>query len=185
VRCDNANGGGLIADAFLAAGAKSFLIIKGDPTGTTGPDRVRGFTERLLEHGIRRENIFEYDGESSYESGAGAIDRHNATGRAFPDAVFGVSDIMAMGAMDSLRLRYGKRIPEDVMVAGMDGIPESGRPPYQLTTVRQPLAEMVSETIRLLQLDRSEENVEPFRDLAFPGEMIWRTSIPRETPKSS
>ena len=54
VRCDNAAGGRLIADAFLAAGARSFAMITGDPKGTTSQDRVRGFVERLLEEGVRR-----------------------------------------------------------------------------------------------------------------------------------
>ena len=54
VRCDNAAGGRLIAEAFLAAGARSFAMITGDPKGTTSQDRVRGFVERLLEEGVKR-----------------------------------------------------------------------------------------------------------------------------------
>lgn len=179
VRCDNVAGGRLIAEAFLAAGAKTFMMITGDPTGTTSPDRVRGFTERLLEEGIRRESILEYAGGSTYEGGGAAIDRHFASGREIPDAIFGIADIMAMGAMDTLRLRYGQRIPEDVMVAGFDGIPESGRPPYQLTTVNQPLQLMVSETFKLLQLDSAEKEFDLQKDVAVPGEMLWRATIPR------
>ncbi|MBC2774569.1 LacI family DNA-binding transcriptional regulator [Rhizobium sp. AQ_MP] len=179
VRCDNVGGGRMIAEAFLAAGAKTFMMITGDPTGTTSQDRVRGFTERLLEEGIRRDQIVEYAGGSTYEGGGAAIDRHVSSGRAMPDAIFGIADIMAMGAMDTLRLRYGQRVPEDVMVAGFDGIPESGRPPYQLTTVCQPLNAMVTETIKLLQLEKSEKEFLPSQDLAFPGEMMWRSTIPR------
>ncbi len=55
VRCDNVAGGRLIAEAFLAAGARSFAMITGDPRGTTSQDRVRGFVEGLLEGGIKRE----------------------------------------------------------------------------------------------------------------------------------
>ena len=189
VRCDNVAGGRMIAEAFLAASAKSFMLIAGDPNGTTSPDRIRGFIERLLEAGIRRETILEYAGGSSYDGGGAAIDQHMARGLPLPDAIFGIADIMAMGAMDRLRATYGKRIPEDVLVAGFDGIPEAGRAPYQLTTVRQPIAEMVGETLRLLNLtggktlgrDDSDDvvAVELGRDLPIPGEMIWRSTVPK------
>ena len=43
-----------------------------------------------------------------------------------PDALFGINDIMAMGAIDTLRHRLGLRVPEDLMVAGFDDIPGGG-----------------------------------------------------------
>lgn len=178
VRCDNVAGGRMIADAFLKAGAKTFMMITGDPNGTTSQDRERGFTERLLEAGISRDAIYSYPGLSSYDGGAAAVDRHAETGKDFPDAIFGIADIMAMGAMDNLRIRYGKRIPEDIMVAGFDGIPEGARPAYQLTTVAQPMQQMVEHTIDLLHLDEPGKPVEPIPDLPIPGEMIWRATVP-------
>jgi DNA-binding LacI/PurR family transcriptional regulator len=179
VRCDNVGGGRMIAETFIAANAKSFLIISGDPSGTTSQDRIRGFVERLLEAGIRRDAIVEYPGRSSYDGGLAAIDQHFALGLPMPDAVFGVADIMAMGAMDALRIKYGKRIPEDVMVAGFDGIPESARLPYQLTTVRQPMAEMVKQTLDLLQLNTPGKPVDLAQDHPLSGELIWGITVAR------
>ena len=62
VRCDNAAGGRMIAEAFIAAGAKTFAMITGDPKGTTSQDRVRGFVDRLAEEGVRRSDIEEVAG---------------------------------------------------------------------------------------------------------------------------
>ncbi|MCU0789905.1 MAG: substrate-binding domain-containing protein, partial [Nitratireductor sp.] len=76
VRCDNVGGGRLMAEAFLAAGARTFAMIKGDPKGTTSQDRVRGFTERLLEGGIRRQDITELEGQSIYDGAFNAVLRH-------------------------------------------------------------------------------------------------------------
>jgi len=183
VRCDNVGGGRMIADAFLAASARTFMMLTGDPNGTTSQDRVRGFVERLLEAGIKREAIIEYPGGSSYNGAVEAIDKHVASGLPMPDAVFGIADIMAMGAMDSLRLRHGLRIPEDVMVAGFDGIPEGARLPYQLTTVLQPMTEMVSETIELLHLDDGGRMpLELIQDHPVAGQMLWRETVPRPMP---
>ena len=42
-------------------------------------------------------------------------------GYELPDAIVCANDSMAVGVMDALK-RYGKRIPEDVIVTGFDGI---------------------------------------------------------------
>ncbi|MGE6740597.1 LacI family DNA-binding transcriptional regulator [Allorhizobium pseudoryzae] len=179
VRCDNVAGGRMIAEVLLDAGAKSFMMVTGDPNGSTSQDRVRGFLERLLEAGIRRDSIIECPGGSSYEGGMAAIDAHMATGKPMPEAVFGIADIMAMGAIDALRGHHGLRVPEDVMVAGFDGIPEAGREPYKLTTVQQPLAEMVEETLRLLHLDEPRGPHDLGRDLPLAGQLVWRSTVPK------
>lgn len=179
VRCDNVAGGRMIAEAFLQASARSFMMITGDPNGTTSQDRVRGFVERLLEAGIPRDRILDYPGKSSYDGGGAAIDAHMATGKPLPDAIFGIADIMAMGAMDRLREAYGVSIPGDVMIAGFDGIAEGGRAPYRLTTVEQPITEMVEETLSLLHLDEPRTAYDLSRDHPVAGRLVWRSTIPR------
>lgn len=179
VRCDNAGGGRLIAEAFLAAGARSFAMIKGDPKGTTSQDRVRGFSERLIEAGIARSDIAEIEGASTYDGAFNAVLReYRQEPRRLPDAIFGINDIMAMGAMDALRYRMGVRIPQGVMVGGFDDIPESRRHPYHLTTVRQPIEPMVEEALAILHLDEPERPIEPGIDRKVSGRLVWRSTIP-------
>jgi DNA-binding LacI/PurR family transcriptional regulator len=186
VRCDNVGGGKMIADAFLTAGAKTFAMITGDPRGTTSQDRVRGFVERLLEEGIRRSEIVEIGGGSTYDGAVKAArtllsDRKKRR----PEALFAVNDIMAMGAMDVLRFEYGLRIPDDLMLAGFDDIPEGARAPYNLTTVRQPIHRMVEETLSILHLDDPHRPIERSIDRPIKGELIWRGTVPQavHTPK--
>jgi DNA-binding LacI/PurR family transcriptional regulator len=180
VRCDNGAGGRLLAEAFLAAGAKSFAMITGDPKGTTSQDRVRGFVERLLEAGVRRADIEEALGHSSYDGGVEAALRlFGIPSKPRPDALFAINDIMAMGAMDVLRYRLGLRIPEDIMVAGFDGIPEAGRLPYELTSVGQPIDVMVEETLAILHLDEPARPIERGIDRPICGSVIWRATIPQ------
>jgi DNA-binding LacI/PurR family transcriptional regulator len=179
VRCDNAAGGRQIADAFLAAGAKSFAMITGDPKGTTSQDRARGFVERLLEEGFKRGDIVELEGQSSYEGAFSATQRlFRDKSRPRPEALFCINDIMAMGAIDALRHRLGLRVPEDLMVGGFDDIPEGRRAPYQLTTVRQPIDQMVDETFALLHLDEPSRPIERGIDRPITGRLIWRNTIP-------
>lgn len=179
VRCDNEAGGRLIAEAFVAAGAKSFAMLTGDPKGTTSQDRVRGFVERLLEEGIKRSDIEVLEGNSSYEGAVKAVlELFRSSSRPRPHALFGINDIMAMGAIDTLRHRLGLRVPEDIMVGGFDDIPEARRTPYQLTTVRQPIDQMVEETLSILHLDDPTRPIERGIDRPITGNLIWRNTIP-------
>lgn len=180
VRCDNAAGGRLMANALLQAGARSFAVIKGDPKGTTSQDRMQGFAEQLLEEGIRRNQILELEGQSVYGGGYAAVLRaFRDEGHKIPDAIFGINDSMALGAMDALRGEMGLKIPDDVMFGGFDNIHEAAHWPYRLTTVHQPVEEMVDETLKLLDLDNPEAEIEPGVDIKVPGRLVWRHTIPR------
>ncbi|WP_250444438.1 LacI family DNA-binding transcriptional regulator [Actinotalea sp. C106] len=61
-----------------------------------------------------------------------------------PDAVFGLNDALALGAMHELQLR-GLRIPEDVAVIGFDDIDEGAYANPGLTTV-DPGREQIART---------------------------------------
>jgi DNA-binding LacI/PurR family transcriptional regulator len=178
VRCDNVGGGRLIAEAFIAAGAKSFAMITGDPKGTTSQDRERGFVERLLEEGMRRGDIVTAEGQASYDGAVDAALKIFSGPAKGVDALFCINDIMAMGAIDTLRDRLGVRIPDDIMVAGFDDIPEAQRPPYKLTTVRQPIESMIEETLTMLHLDEPQRPIELGLDRTLPTQLIWRNTIP-------
>lgn len=186
VRCDNAAGGRLMADAFLQAGARSFAVLKGDPKGTTSQDRLQGFAERLLEAGIPRRDILELEGLSVYDGAHGAVLRaFRDDGHPLPDAIFGINDIMAMGAMDALRGELGLRVPRDVMVGGFDDIEEGARWPYRLTTVRQPIRRMVEAALEMLHLDSLDRTIEPGIDRKVAGHLVWRDTIPRQVDPSA
>lgn len=66
-----------------------------------------------------------------------------------PTAVFVCSDPMALGALRAIRAR-GLSVPGDVSIVGFDDLPESRWAVPELTTVRQPLAEMGAQAIRIL-----------------------------------
>jgi DNA-binding LacI/PurR family transcriptional regulator len=180
VRCDNAHGGGLIAEAFLAADIRRYAMITGDPGGATSQDRVRGFVERLAQEGVARADIAEERGHATYDGGAAAaLTLFAGRRRDWPDAVFCINDIMALGAMDVLRYRLGAVIPRDIAVAGFDDIPEAGRLAYQLTTVAQPVDAMVAEALALLHLDEPHRPIAREIDRPIPGRLITRATLPR------
>ncbi|MFV9425435.1 LacI family DNA-binding transcriptional regulator, partial [Microbacterium sp. S1037] len=119
-----------------------------------GPDDTPGGRFRLV--GFRDEMGSDFDpalverGDYSSDSGAAAMARLLEKAPDI-DAVFAASDSMAAGAVQTLR-RAGRRVPEDVAVAGFDdsGLAATHEP--ALTTMRQPW-EQLSERMVTLLLD--------------------------------
>src|SRR5262245_35336672 len=85
-----------------------------------------------------------------------------------PSAIVGLSDVLALGAMDAMRTR-GLTPGRDITVTGFDDVPAATA--AGLTTVRQPIAEKGRLAARQL-LD--PDNIEP--QILLPTELIVRSS---------
>jgi DNA-binding LacI/PurR family transcriptional regulator len=167
VCCDNVAGGRLAANTLFAAGASRYAVIFGDNSTTTNLDRVQGFTSFLEERGVR--NIATGSGRYTYEGGYSAAKKLLKQKNA-PDALFCVNDIMALGAIDAAR-ELGRSIPGDLMIIGFDDIIEASRPAYQLTTIRQPIRQMIDEAMTML----TRPTTEPTSRI-LQGRLIKRTT---------
>lgn len=146
VYCDGYDGGRMVADLLLPH-HKRFACIKGEVTSSTSRDRSSGFITRLKESGID-DCVCEY-ADFTYDSGFEAA-RKILSRPDRPDALFCVSDLMALGAMDAARNEFGLRIPDDISVVGFDNIPMAGWHGYDLTTAAQPGSKMADATVKLL-----------------------------------
>ena len=97
--------------------------------------RYRGYRAALDDAGVAPDPRLQVAAISTEASGYEAMQA--LLERRIPfDAVFGASDLIAIGAMTALAAA-GRRVPDDVAVVGFDGIPMGAftRPP--LTTVAQ------------------------------------------------
>ncbi len=169
VACDNLSGGRLVADAFLDAGLTRLAYVGGGASSSTNLDRRTGFVGRLEEAGVPV--AYAADGSFTrdwgFEAAASLKDVSGLQG------VFCADDDIAMGVVDRLRFDFGMRVPEDVSVVGFDDVPGASWPPYALTTVRQPVDEMVARTLELLELPTNAEPVH----LRIGGELIRRRTF--------
>lgn len=182
--CNNVRGGRQVARALIDAGGKHFAAITGDLDAAAVQDRMLGFTAQITEAGFAHADIKTDCGHYTYQGGYEAAIRMfaNAGSDARPDALFCQNDIMAMGALDALRLTIGLRVPEDVMVIGFDDIPEASHPSYRLTTVRQPLERMIAKTMTLLGLDTNAQEPLITTALFIEGELIQRATLASANP---
>ena len=172
VTTDNHAGGLAIARHLLAAGHRRLGYIAGTEGASTQAAREAGFRAGLAERGIslaaRAVGNFRHDGAAA--AARAMFDRPDR-----PDAVFVCNDYMAFAVMDVLRAELGLSVPDDVAVAGFDDVPIAAWAAYDLTTFRQPLDRMVSETVRTL-VDRIEDRAAPPRSVQLAGALVRRGS---------
>ena len=119
---------------------------------------------------VRRELIA--NGDYSFESGERAMSLLLDNNPDI-DAVFAASDVMAAGAIATLR-RRGLAVPADVAIAGFDDSRIALTTDPQLTTMRQPLDEIAAHMVELLLeiIDSGEE----VKSATFPTTLIRRAS---------
>lgn len=174
VSSDNRGGGRAVAAYFCDAGRRRIGLLSAHRyPASTIQDREAGFTEELLRNGVRlgddavgRVHHFSY--EAGFEAAAAML----ATGPF--DALFCVNDIIAIGALDALR-RSGAAVPGRTWVLGYDDIPMCAWDCIGLSTVRQPMPEMVQEAVALLRM-RLDGDTGPARRLQLPNGLLHRRS---------
>lgn len=115
----------------------------------------------------------------SYQDGCRATKALLASGREFT-ALFASADVMAIGAIRALA-EAGKRVPEDVSVMGMDGLPIGEYLVPQLATVCQSVDLLAQRSVEILL--GGIEAGEPARHETVPFRVERRESI-REMPDS-
>jgi DNA-binding LacI/PurR family transcriptional regulator len=166
--CDNVAGGRRVADLLLDAGHERIAYLGGIASTATNTMREKGFSDRLQERSYGRP--LREQGAYTYESGLAAARRLLALPTP-PDAIFCAADIMALGAIDAAR-QAGLSIPDDLSIVGFDDIPVAGWPAYDLTTIRQPIAQMVATAVTLITAAESNTG----QTHLLPGELILRGS---------
>lgn len=167
VAADDRDGARQMAGYLQSRGYRSIAIITGPLDTSGGVDRLAGFRDALGEPDPK----LVATGDYSRASGEAAMERllRQTPGL---DAVFVSSDLMAAGAVAALQ-RAGKRVPDDVAVAGFDDSPAATASVPRLTTIRQPLARISTEMVRLLLASIAGEQVSA---VILPTEMVVRES---------
>lgn len=158
VYCDNIEAGRMVARLFAEAGYKNIAHVTYDKDSASALERKIGFYGMLREFGIYKvqELSSDYTYDSGYETGMKLFNKGNP-----PEAIFCTSDLIALGIMDAARIEFGLKVPEDISVVGFDDIEMASWKSYDLTTVRQPVDELIEDTINLLDLLIETRSFEP------------------------
>lgn len=173
VSTDNEAGGRMVADYLVVAGHERIGYLQGPELPSTSRHRERGFRDRLDELGKPLSADLVAQADFSHDRARGAM-RELLQRERPPTAVFCANDVTAFGAIDAA-VSLGRRVPGDVWVVGYDDIAMASWDSFDLTTVRQPIADMAHTAVRLL-LERIDDHSLPARRENFPGELVVRRS---------
>ncbi|MER7081854.1 transcriptional regulator, LacI family [Saccharopolyspora kobensis] len=173
VTTDNLAGGRAVADYLVATGHTRIGFLRGPELPSTSRHRERGFRDRLAELGRPLEAELTAQGGFAHDLARSAM-RELLSREDPPTAVFCANDLTALGAVDGAA-SLNRRVPEDVWVIGYDDIAMTSWDSYDITTVRQPIAEMARTAVHLL-LERVDDRSLPPRKQEFPSELVIRGS---------
>lgn len=177
VAMDNVLGGYLATQHLIDEGYERIAHITVPPgESVAAAERLEGYKKALREDGRevdpalvvkRGEPPYEFREETGYEAMTLLLDRDDPI-----DAVFAVSDTLALGALDAVKTR-GLSVPEDVAMIGFDDIRVSRH--VGLSTLSQPMRELGTLAVekllhRLKDPDRSPSST------VFKPSLIARSS---------
>lgn len=177
IQSDEEQGIRLLVEHLLKAGSQRFSYVNG-PDLASNRKRRAAVIKSLEEMGVEpriREYVTGLE-QSELDRVAELVARER------PDALICYDDKMALHLLDALR-RHGLSVPDDVAVAGFDGIPFAAISNPRLTTVVQP-AEKLGE-LAALALFEAIESGKPPADITAPVTLSIGSSTVRDVALSS
>jgi len=175
---DNYNGAREAVDHLYKMGRRRIATIAGPGNVIVGFDRLRGYKDAILEHGLEYDPELVVEGDFSDAGGyIAALKLINKN----PDGIFATSDVMAVAAIRALG-EAGLKVPEDVAIIGFDDISLASRSIPALTTVRQPIELMGASVVNML-IDLIEHPSTATRSLVLPTELVIRSSCGEDLVK--
>jgi len=165
---DNAGGAEDLGRRMAALGYRAAIGIGAAEGVRTSDDRLNGFARGFASGGGTMDRIHRGDfrRESGAEAMAAALDEGVEPGT----LVFGMSDVVALGAMSAIRAA-GRAVGTDIAVCGFDDVSASGDVTPALTTVRVPLNEAGYQAFRAVVDDG-------WTQAPLPVEVVVRGSTP-------
>ncbi|MBQ6327866.1 MAG: substrate-binding domain-containing protein, partial [Kiritimatiellae bacterium] len=182
VGTDNLRIGYDLAHHMIEAGAKRIAYVTRPKPAPTSMLRGMGVGFAVSEAGLRwrKEDMMfvRYsDAETSVkhpDADVRATAKRIAADRKRPDALIAGDDYLGVVLMESLR-EEGLKVPDDILVAGVNGDPVSGRSDPPLTTFVQPCEEIGAAAVELM-FSRIETPSLPPREVRLASRFVARAS---------
>lgn len=169
VGCDHEHDGEMLGRHIIANGSTNFWVIEGPETSSLARQRLAGLL-RGLESSPTQVTIRRDTGDFSFESGLGAVTRLFASQEAAPHAIIAVNDMMAMGAVEALRVADGPARRE-ILVAGFDGLTATSWRCFQIMTMAQPLEQLTAAAVAII-ISRLESGSDRLERRTFSSKLV-------------
>ncbi|HEY1608055.1 MAG TPA: LacI family DNA-binding transcriptional regulator [Paraburkholderia sp.] len=175
VGIDNYRAAGDAVRHLIARGRKRIALVNSDEQYLYARQRRDGYRDALHEAGLEARDAWRVNVHClDYAAGAKAAAALMDTGAGAPDAIFAVSDTLAVGVINGVR-GAGRRVPDDVAVIGFDDLALSAQIDPPLTTIAQPMRELGETAARLLLRRLADPRAE-VRGVLLPHRLVVRSS---------
>jgi DNA-binding LacI/PurR family transcriptional regulator len=175
VGIDNFSAGAMGAARLLQAGYSDIGFLGGPQFSTSTNDRLNGFLSVVdSAPNVRKKVAF----ADAYTFEAGNKAMHGLIEGELSQGYFCGDDMIAIGAISALEAA-GISVPEQVGIIGFNNIQMAGWENIQLTTISQPVTEIVEITVdRLLSQLEQGSAFQPSVTL-LPCDIVERNSMPK------
>lgn len=159
---------------LISKGCRRIAIVNSDTRFMYARQRQQGYVDALGTAGLVPQPQYCMQVDSlDFQAGQNAATQLFSLAQP-PDAIFAVSDTLAIGAMRGAR-QAGRRVPADVAIIGFDDIALAGQIYPALTTVAQPMHDLGRQAAQLL-LGQLSGAPEPTAGVVLPHRLILRES---------
>ncbi|WP_240766867.1 LacI family DNA-binding transcriptional regulator [Paraburkholderia flava] len=159
---------------LLARGCRRIALVNSGDSYLYARQREEGYADALREAGVEPDPRWRVGVASlDYVAGSAAAAALMQLPEQ-PDAVFAVSDTLAIGVIAGLRAA-GRRVPDDIAVVGFDDISLAAQVDPPLTTIAQPMRELGETAARLL-LQRLADPSAEVPGVLLPHKLVVRRS---------
>jgi DNA-binding LacI/PurR family transcriptional regulator len=146
VSIDNVAAGRLAARTLLDRGYRRIGFLGGPDSATSTQDRLAGFL--AVAEASPAEVTTSFAAAYSFDAGRAEMQRLLAAGPP-AEAWFCGDDVLSIGALSALA-DAGLKVPGDVGILGLNDMEMARWPSIDLTTVRQPIADIIAASIDLV-----------------------------------
>ncbi|MCF6177657.1 MAG: GntR family transcriptional regulator [Victivallaceae bacterium] len=175
IKFDDESGAFSATEHLIRQGGKKILFIDGCSFFINPGLREKGYLAAMERYNL--EPWVKYGTGFDYESGYNAMQEIIDSGR-MPDAIFCVTDLVAMGAMQALS-NHQFRVPEQLLVAGFSDLREADFTHPRISSVKVDVKE-ISRLAVLEMFDKIAGRSKSRWQVIFPTHLIVRAS---STPK--
>jgi LacI family transcriptional regulator len=129
-------------------GHRRFAFIGGPPDLLIHLDRLQGYKDALVDHGIQYDPDMTLNTNMTYDEGLEAGKKILLT-QDPPSALLCINDSTAIGVLDTAR-ELGMKVGKDLVVTGFDGIRQGEHSVPSLTTLDQKIHRTASQLVQML-----------------------------------
>lgn len=173
LKVDNEGGARMATAHLISHGHRRVACIAGPADAAPTTERLTGWRSALTDTGsaARPGAVVhsEFSRSGGYRAAYALLDRRDCA-----TAVFASTDHQAIGALRAVA-DLGLRTPDDVAIAGFDGVEEGAFTVPGLTTVRQPIEDMARRAVECL-LDHVDSKSTDLVHEVFPLSLVRRGS---------